>query len=519
MSKSDVAVGIVYLIGAGPGDPGLISVRGLKRLGAADVVLYDHLVHARLLRHTRIDAEKIDLGPAAPRRLDQEAICCLIVEKAREGKTVARLKWGDPFVFDDGGAEALFLHEQGVRFEVVPGIPAGIGIPTYAGIPVTYPGAGDTLALVRGHEDDGATRTSIDWARLAHLDCTIVCYAGPHQVPKMLSSLLSHGRPPGDSAALIYDGTLPTQQTVVGTLSELAATVKGSSDRRPAILVVGRVTGLREHLRWFDSRPLFGKRILVTRPRDQSAELLELLEGMGAEAIEAPMIRIVPPDDYGPLDEACARAAAFDWIIFTSANGVDAFIRRLLASPLDLRELKGVRLCVVGSATAQRLAVYGLKPDLLPSEYRAEAVLSVISASGDPSRMKVLLPRSDIGREVLADELRRRGAEVTEVVAYRTIAAEPERDGSPDVYRLLLERRVDVVTFTSPSAVKNFVNVFGPEPAADLLRHTVVASIGPVTAEAAAQCGIQSAIVPAQYTVPALVDAIVEHVCKMKQET
>jgi uroporphyrinogen III methyltransferase / synthase len=519
MNKSDAPVGVVYLIGAGPGDPGLISVRGQLRLGAADVVLYDHLVHARLLRHARPDAEKIDLGPAAPRRLDQEAICCLIVEKAREGKTVARLKWGDPFVFDDGGAEALFLHEQGVRFEVVPGIPAGIGIPSYAGIPVTYPGGGDTLALVRGHEDDGETRPSIDWARLARLDCTIVCYAGPHQVPKMLSSLLSHGRPPGDSVALIYDGTLPTQQTIVGTLSELAAAAKVSSDRRTAILVVGRVVALREHLRWFDARPLFGKRILVTRPKDQSAELLELLEGMGAETIEAPMIKILPPDDYGPLDEICARAATFDWIIFTSANAVDAFVRRLLASPLDLRELKGVKLCVVGTATAQRLAGYGLKPDLLPSEYRAESVLSAISASDNVARAKVLLPRSDIGREILADELRKHGAEVTEVVAYRTVAAEPEREGDPDVFRLLLERRVDVVTFTSPSAVRSFVNVFGPEPAADLLRHTVVASIGPVTAEAAAQCGIQTAIVPTQYTVPALVDAIVEYVGQEKKET
>jgi uroporphyrinogen III methyltransferase / synthase len=518
MNKPDVPVGVVYLIGAGPGDPGLISVRGLQRLGAADVVLYDHMVHARLLRHARASAEKIDVGLAAPRRLDQEAICCLIVEKAREGKTVARLKWGDPFVFDDGGAEALFLHEQGVRFEVIPGIPAGIGIPSYAGIPVTYPGGGDTLALVRGHEDDGNTRASINWECLARLDCTIVCYAGAHQVPKMLSSLLSHGRPADEPAALIYNGTLPTQETLVGTLTELAAAVKASSDRRTAILVVGRVTALREHLRWFDARPLFGKCVLVTRPKEQSAELLELLEGMGAEAIEAPTIKIVPPDDYGPLDQACARAATFDWIIFTSGNAVDAFIRRLLASPLDLRELKGVKLCVVGAATAQRLAGYGLKPDLVPSEYRAEAVLSAISASGDFTSLKVLLPRSDIGRELLADEFRKRGAEVTEAVAYRTIAAEPERDGDPDVFRLLLDRRVDVVTFTSPSAVKNFVNVFGPEPAVDLLRHTLVASIGPVTAEAASQFGIQTAIMPAQYTVPALVDAIVEHVAKQKQE-
>src|SRR6476620_4422422 len=345
----------VYLIGAGPGDPGLITVRGLKCLEAADVVLYDHLVHPRLLDHARADAERIDVGGAAPQPLEQEAICYLLAEKAREGKTVARLKWGDPFVFDRGGPEALFLHEQGVRFEVVPGIPAGVAVPSYAGIPTTYPGGGDTLTFVRGHEDDGKAPTSVDWTSLAHLDGTIVCYAGPQQLPQMLAALISHGRPPEDAAAIVYDGTLPTQETIVGTIEELIAAVKQSTDRRPAILVVGRVAALREHLRWFDSRPLFGKRILVTRPREQAGELVDLLEAMGAEAIEAPMIRILPPDDYAPLDEACARAGTFDWIIFSSANAVDVFMERLLRTPLDLRALGGVRLCVVGSATAERL--------------------------------------------------------------------------------------------------------------------------------------------------------------------
>ena len=338
---------VVYLIGAGPGDPGLISVRGLQRLASADVVLYDHLVHARLLRHARAEAEKIDVGVAAPQPLEQEAICYLLVEKAREGKTVARLKWGDPFIFDRGGSEALFLHEQRVPFEVVPGIPAGIGAASYAGIPLTYPGGGDTLTFVRGHEDEGKTRASVDWTSLARLDGTIVCYAGPDHLPHMLNALLSHGRPAGDSAALIYNGTLPTQETTLATLEEIARSVKQSSDRRAAVLVVGRVAALREHLRWFDARPLFGKRVLVTRPREQAAELVELLESLGAEAIEAPMIRLLPPNDYGPLDDACRDIGRFDWIVFSSANAVDSFIGRLLASPLDLRALHGVKLCAV----------------------------------------------------------------------------------------------------------------------------------------------------------------------------
>src|SRR5579872_6508179 len=220
-SEDDRLMSIVYLIGAGPGDPGLVTVRGLEYLSAADVVIYDHLVHARLLRHARADAETIDVGGAAPQPLEQEAICYLLAEKAREGKTVARLKWGDPFVFDRGGNEALFLHEQGVSFEVVPGIPIGVAVPSYAGVPITYPGGGDTLTFVRGHEDEGKTRASIDWTSLARLDGTIVCYAGPDQLQQFLDALLSHGRPADDVAAIVYDGTLPTQQTMSGTLAAL----------------------------------------------------------------------------------------------------------------------------------------------------------------------------------------------------------------------------------------------------------------------------------------------------------
>lgn len=502
---------IVYIVGAGPGDPGLITVRGMQCLSMADVVLFDHLVPPRLLRHARPDAEKIDVGGPAPQAQEQEAICYLIAEKAREGKTVARLKWGDPFVFDRGGSEALFLHEQGVRFEVVPGVPAGIAVPCYAGVPITYPGGGDTLTFVRGHEDGGKTPTSIDWKSLARLDGTIVCYAGPEQLSTILNSLLSHGRAEDDSAAVVYDGTLPTQETLTGSLEEVAEAIKRSEDRRPAILVVGRVAALREHLRWFDARPLFGKRVLVTRPRKQAADLVDRLEAAGAEAIEAPMIRILPPDDYGPLDEACARAGTFNWIIFSSAHAVDAFVERLLAGPQDLRALKGVKLCAVGPATAERLARNGLKVDLTPAEHRAEGVVRAVSESADVAGQKVLLPHSDIGREIIADQLRGLGADVTEVIAYRTVVTDAEREGEPDIYRMLLERRIDVVTLTSGSAVRGIVHALGAEPAADLLGGTVVASIGPVTAEAAAQFNIKTTIMPAIYTIPALVDAIVEY--------
>jgi uroporphyrinogen III methyltransferase / synthase len=504
---------IVYLIGAGPGDPGLITVRGMQCLAAADVVLHDHLVNPRLLRHARPDAEKIDVGLAAPQGLEQEAICILLAEKAREGRTVARLKWGDPFVFDSGGTEGLFLHEHGVRFEVVPGIPVCIAAPAYAGVPITYSGGGDTITLIRGYEDEGKAEhaVDVDWKSLAHLDGTLVCYAGPQQLPHILRSLLSHGRPPAEPAAIVNHGTLPTQHTLTGTLAELAEAMQKEPPREAAVLIVGRVAALREHLRWYDERPLFGKRVLVTRPRGQAAELIDRLESMGAEVIEAPMLRIEPPEDWGPLDDACANVGRFSWIVFSSTNAVDAFFERLLRGAQDVRALGRVKLCCVGVTTAERLAERGLKADVVPGEYRGEALVDALADAGGLSGAHVLLPHADIAREVIAAELRRHGAEVTEVVAYRTVATDAEREGDPDIYRMLLERKLDVVTFTSPSAVRNLVRVLGAEPAADLLRTTTVASIGPVTAEALSQCDIQTTVMPEKYTVPALVGAIVKY--------
>jgi uroporphyrinogen III methyltransferase/synthase len=504
----------VYLIGAGPGDPSLITTRGLRCLAAADVVLYDHLVHPRLLRHARPEAERIDVGPAAPQPLEQEAICYLLVEKAREGKLVARLKWGDPFLFDRGGEEALFLHEHGVPFEVVPGIPAAVGVPAYAGVPLTYPGAGDTVTFVRGYEDESLKAPQVDWAGLKRLGGTIVCYAGARQLPGILEGLRSHGWSGRDAACLVYDGCLPQQETIGSTIDDLVRAIENPRQRRPAMLIVGRVAALREHLRWFDVKPLFGKRIVTTRPREQAIELVEMLEGLGASVIEAPTIRIVPPDDFEALDEAAASAGTFDWIVFTSVNGADFFMQRLLQGPGDVRDLKNVRLCAIGPGTADRLVRFGIKVDLMPAEYRLEAVIETLRGTGDLNGKRFLLPRADIARELLAKELRKSGAVVTEVTAYRTIPVESEREGEPDVYRLLLDKKVDIVTFTSASTVRNFVRLLGKDQAADLLGSTTVASIGPVTAEAAEQCGIRTAIMPSVHTIAGLVEAIVQHVAR-----
>jgi len=506
----------VYLIGTGPGDPGLITVHGLDILRSADVVIHDQLVSPRLLAHARPGAELIHVGSATRQPMAQEAISLLLAEKAREGGLVARLKRGDPFVFDHGGEEALFLREQGIPFEVVPGIPLGIAVPAYAGVPVSYPGGGDTITLVRGYEDESRTPPDIDWASLARLEGTVVCYAGAQQLPRMLEAMQASGWPSDEQAVMVHNGTLPSQDTVSGTIAELLKSVREHPRRGPAILVVGRVVGFREHLRWFDTRPLFGTRVLVTRPRDQAAEIVDRLTAMGADAIEAPMIRIVPPHDIEPLKRAAGNAGAFDWIVFTSANAVEAFMSALLDGTRDVRALSGPRLCAVGSGTAERLARYGIKVDLIPDEFRAEAVVAAIAQTGSVEGASVLVPRADIGRDVIADGLRSSGAHITDVVAYRTVLEDAQQDGSPDIYRMLLDGRIDVVTFTSPSAVRNFASIYGLEQTTDLLKNIVVAAIGPVTTDAATQLGIHVTVQPTVSTIPALVDAIAAHVATEK---
>ena len=502
----------VYLIGAGPGDPLLISVRGLRYLSAADVVVYDHLVHHRLLRSVHPEAEQIDVGAAAPRPLEQDAICFLLAEKAREGKTVARLKWGDPFVFDSGGKEALFLHEQGIPFEVVPGIPAGVGVPCYAGVPITYPEAGDALVFVRGHEGETNALPDVDWSRLAPLRCTVVCYASSVQLPGIVDALLSHGRAPDEPAVLVYNGTLPDQQTIQGTLHDIAKAVKRPRQRLSAVLIVGPVAGLREHLRWFDARPLFGKRIVVTRSREQAGELVDLLAELGADPIESPAIQIVPPEDFGPLDQVCAQVSTFHWIVFTSANGVDYFLRRLLAGAGDVRDLKGVRLCAIGPTTAERLTRHGIKVDLMPVEYRAEAVSRRASGQRRPVPASACCSQELIGHGRCS--------------RLNCVAPAVRWSRSPLIGRCSRDRSVRMDA-TSTRCCSKSKSTSSPSPAprpfgascrcwvpirqADLLRTTVVASIGPVTAEAAQQAGIGTTIMPSTYTIPALVQEIVEY--------
>jgi uroporphyrinogen III methyltransferase/synthase len=343
---------IVYLIGAGPGAPDLITLRGLRCLQKADVVIFDHLVHRDLLDISPAHAERIDVGSAAPEPRDQDAICFLLAEKAREGKTVARLKWGDPFLFDQGGEEALFLHEQGVRYEVVPGVPHAIGASAYAGVPITYPGSGDTVTFVRGHEDEGREKARIDWTALAKLDGTIVSYAGPQQLPRMLTSLIDHGRSPDEPAAIILHGTLSSQRTITGTLGSLSAQLK-EEPVGAGLLIVGRVVNFREHLRWFDSRPLFGRQALVMHSNEQNDDLADLLRSQGAEVIVDTDTHV---DVYRQLLDR-----KIDLVAFTSAAAVLNFAANFGADQVsDL--LAHTVVAVQGAAAADAATRANIAP-------------------------------------------------------------------------------------------------------------------------------------------------------------
>lgn len=502
--------GRVVLIGAGPGDPGLLTLRGRQVLADADVVVYDRDVE-RLLRLARPEAERLEVGAPAEGAMAQDAIAMLIADKAREGKLVARLKWGDPFLFGSGAKEALFLHEQRVPFEVVPGVPLAMGS-AYAGVPITYPGGQDALVFLRGHESAGEAAPDVDWDALASLEGTIAAYTNGRQAAAILEMLIKHGRAATQTAALIYDGTLPQQHTVTGTLTELAALAEQRDGA--ALLVIGDVAGLRGHLRWFDQRPLFGRRIVVTRSREQARDLVELLEGLGAQTIEAPTFRLVPAEDPEAIDRAVASVGQYQWIVFESANAVSRFCATLLGGTRDLRVLGGVRVAAIGPSTADRLESFGLRPDVVVPESGTEATANALEAAGSLSGARVLVVRPDHGRieqarETLAIELGRRGADATDLIAYRTVAGSPESAAAQELYRQLLDGAVDAVTFTTPTAVQRFVDLIGRDQAADLLNQTVVVAIGPVTAAAATALGIAAPRVADPFTVSGMVATLV----------
>jgi len=494
--------GIVYLVGAGPGDPGLITVKGLACLEKAEVVVCDRLVNQRLLEHVPSHCEIIDVGKT-PRKhpVPQGEINALLVDRARAGKLVVRLKGGDPFLFGRGDEEAEALAEAGVPFQVVPGVASAIAVPAYAGIPVTHRDLTSTFAVVTGHEDPTKDGSDIDWAKLATGVGTLVFLMGIGNLAAIVEQLVEHGRDPQTPVAVIRWGTEPRQETVTGTLADIVRRVREAGLQPPAVTVVGEVVRLREKLRWFDTRPLFGKRVLVTRARPQASALSQRLRELGAEPVEFPTIAIAPPSDWSNLDQALDKLAAYDWIIFTSANGVEAVIERLRALGSDLRLLDGPRVAAIGPATAQALQDHGVRVDFVPSIYVAEEIAAGI---GDVRGQRILLPRADKARPALGEGLCEKGALVDEVVAYRTTAAP-----SGDLQAILADGKIDILTFTSSSTVKNLAAALGGRASGEALAGMLVACIGPVTARTAQELGIRVDVVAREHTIEGLVDAIV----------
>ncbi len=499
--------GKVYLVGAGPGDPGLFTLRGKEVLGQAEVVIYDYLANPELLQFAPADAEQIYVGKqGGDHTLGQDGINRLLVEKGRD-HVVVRLKGGDPFVFGRGGEEAEDLAAADIPFEVVPGVTAAVAVPAYAGIPLSHRDYTASIGFVTGHERDDQESSNLAWDKLATAVGTLVLFMGVKNLPDISHNLIAHGRSPETPVAVIRWGTTTQQKTVVGTLAGIAKDVARAGLKPPAIIVVGEVVRLRERLNWFEGKPLFGRTVVVTRAREQASDFKALLGQWGAHCIEFPTIAIQPPASWEPLDQAIARLASYHWLIFTSVNGVAFFLERLRALGGDIRDLKGIRLAAIGPKTAEALENRGLRLDLVPREYRAEAILEALGADGVRG-LRVLLPRAMEARDILPDTLRQWGAEVDVVPAYQTVLPDHE---SSRVLEALRAGEVDCVTFTSSSTVTNFLRMFARDKILPVLEGVAIACIGPITAETAQKQGLTVSIMPADYTIPALASAVRDH--------
>jgi uroporphyrinogen III methyltransferase/synthase len=498
----------VYLVGAGPGDPGLITVRGRQCIESADVIIYDYLAAPALLNFAPNHAEVIYVGKkGGDHTLSQDKINALIVEKAKTGSTVCRLKGGDPFIFGRGGEEAEILVANAIPFEVVPGVTSAIAAAAYAGIPLTHRKLTATLAFITGHEDPHKEESNIDWESLARGIGTLVFFMGVKNLPEIARKLIANGKSPNTPVALIRWGTTPAQTTVTGTLDDIAERAKKADLKPPVIIVVGEVVQLRNSLKWFEKRPLLGKRIVVTRARQQASDLVRRLSDLGAECLEFPTIKVVSADDAVPLDDAVQNLSVYDWIIFTSVNGVKFFFDHLFGTNKDVRALSHLHTAAIGPATAEKLFEYGLKSDIIPQTYRAEAVVDAFRKIKLEGK-KILLPRAKEARPVLPVELRKMGAEVNEVTAYLT---EKVRENGDQLLERLEAKTIDLITFTSSSTVQNFKDLLPPDHFKQLIKGIAIASIGPITTDTAIESGFEVLITAKSFTIPGLCEAVVKY--------
>lgn len=497
--------GKVYLVGAGPGDPGLITVKGLEALREADVVVHDYLANPRLLSEIKPECELIFVGKRHDKHyMEQDEINRILIGQAQAGKRVVRLKGGDPFVFGRGGEEAAELVAHGIAFEVVPGVSSAYAVPAYAGIPVTHRHMASDVAFITGHQV-GKEESDIDWQKLALGVGTLVFLMGVTNLRMITDELIKHGRAPETPVAVIRWGTMPEQQTVTGTLSDIGAKIRKASVHPPAVVVVGEVVKLRDKLAWFEKKPLAGKRVVVTRGADQARGFIKELEALGAEAIAFPTILTRPLAEAVELDAAIGTLSGFSWVVFTSANAVKYFMARLRRHNLDLRALGLVKVAAIGPASAAALAEAGIVADMTPAQYLAEGLVEEFEHL-DMEGGKVLLPRAKVAREVLPEQLRKMGAEVVIAPCYETVTA----GSSPDrLAGLLRSGKVSYVTFTSGSTVKGYAEILASESdVAELLAATRAVCIGSVTEKTAREFGLKVVAVADESTTAGMVAAI-----------
>ncbi|MFP3982420.1 MAG: uroporphyrinogen-III C-methyltransferase [Desulfurivibrionaceae bacterium] len=504
--------GKAYLVGAGPGDPSLITLRGLEVLKRAEVVIYDYLAGVRLLEYASQDAEFIYAGKkgGVHHTHTQEEINQMLIDRVRKGKRVVRLKGGDPFIYGRGGEELEVLSDAGLDFEAVPGVTSASAAATFAGIPITHRDYTSSVAYITGHENPDKDKSRIDWARISTGIGTLVFYMGIKNLASITANLIKHGRAPETPVAVVRWASTPHQRSVVGTLADIADIVIEEGIKPPALTIVGDVVNLRHKINWYEIRPLFNRKIVVTRTRDKASELVALLEEQGANCLEFATIAIEPPDSWDEADKALAGLDKYQWVLFTSLNAVDYFFKRLYDKGLDCRALKGCRVAAVGRVTADRLKEYGLVCDLLPEKYTGEGLAAVLEKEGVKGD-NILLPRAVKAREVLPDRLRLAGAAVTIVPVYQNVIPEGRNEFMKNK---LLEKDIDMVTFTSSSTVTNFINILGINDTGELQRlmeGVKIAAIGPITAETVREMGLKVDVQPEKHTIPDMVRSIVSY--------
>jgi uroporphyrinogen III methyltransferase / synthase len=503
MSTSTKHKATVYLVGAGPGDLGLVTLRAKECIENADVIVYDHLANPEMLSWAREDAEIIYAGKGpGESKLSQQEINTLLIDKARQGNQVVRLKGGDPFVFGRGAEEAQAMADAGIPFEIVPGITSAIAGPAYAGIPMTHRGHNSHVTFFAGHEDPAKAGSAIDYAALAKLGGTQVMLMGVERLGSITSEMLKHGVRSDLPVALVRSATTGQQETLTGTLEDIAQKAVTSEFKAPAVAVFGEVVALRNSLNWYEKRPLLGKTIVVTRTRKQASVLSNKLRALGAHVIELPTIRIEPPTDLREFAELVQYAHMYDWIVFTSANGVDAFFDVFFKLYDDAREIGGVRIAAIGPATAQRVKDFHLHVDLQPEEFVAEAVAREFKKQGSIENLRILLVRAEKARDVLPKELSAVGAIVDEAFAYRTV---PETRDISGAQHQLAQDGADLITFTSSSTVENFLALGLPWP-----KGMRIASIGPITSKTVRDQGLTVDIEAHRHDIDGLVQAVRE---------